>query len=251
MNSHSKHIIQITFLSILVVGCDVQTGASPGESGGSSTGQSYSVARNQMVEQQIKARGVSDEKVINAMFKVERHRFVPQRLRSYAYQDRPLPIGEGQTISQPYIVAFMTEILGLSKGDKILEIGTGSGYQAAILGEISEHVFTIEINEILGKRAQALLADLGYSQVAVKVGDGYQGWAEHAPFDAIIVTAAPSQIPQALKDQLKAGGRMIIPVGEAHDQKLVYLKKVGGDLEQVNIFPVRFVPLVDPSGKRY
>jgi protein-L-isoaspartate(D-aspartate) O-methyltransferase len=213
--------------------------------------QSFISERTKMLDEQIIARGIKDEKIIEAFLKVQRHLFVPEKYRSKAYGDHPLPIGEGQTISQPYIVAFMTHVLNLSRSDKVLEIGTGSGYQAAILGELSDHVFTIEINEPLGRRADRLLKELGYFNVKVKVGDGYKGWKEHAPFDAIIVTCAPTHVPNPLKEQLKEGGRMIIPVGESYAQKLIYLEKAGGELIQKSELPVRFVPMIDPSGKTY
>ena len=211
----------------------------------------YFSERKQMVEDQIIARGIHDKKIIEAFLKVERHRFVPEKYISRAYGDHPLPIGEGQTISQPYIVAYMTYILNLSKTDKVLEIGTGSGYQAAILGEISDNVFTIEINGPLGRDADKLLRELGYTNVRVKVGDGYKGWKEYAPFDAIIVTCAPTHVPGPLKEQLKEGGRMIVPVGDSYDQKLVYIQKIDNELKQQNEFPVMFVPMVDPAGKKY
>ncbi len=211
----------------------------------------YLSERKQMVDEQIIARGIKGEKIIQTFLKVERHLFVPERYRNSAYGDHPLPIGEGQTISQPYIVAFMTHILNLSRNDRVLEIGTGSGYQAAILGELSDHVFTIEINKPLGKSADKLLKELGYANVKVKVGDGYKGWKEHAPFDAIIVTCAPTHVPEPLKEQLKEGGRMIIPVGESYSQKLVYIEKVNGELRQKSEFPVRFVPMLDSSGGTY
>ncbi len=211
----------------------------------------YFSERKQMVEDQIIARGIMGKGIIDAFYKVERHRFVSERYKSRAYGDHPLPIGEDQTISQPYIVAFMTHILNLSKTDKVLEIGTGSGYQAAILGELSDNVFTIEINKKLGGRADALLRELGYANVSVKIGDGYKGWKEHAPFDAIIVTCAPTHVPGPLKEQLKEGGRMIIPVGESYDQKLLYIEKIDNELKQQSEFPVRFVPMVDHKGKLY
>ncbi len=207
--------------------------------------------RTQMIDEQIIARGIKGEKIIEAFLKVERHLFVPEKFRNRAYGDHPLPIGEGQTISQPYIVAFMTHVLNLSRSDKVLEIGTGSGYQAAILGELSDNVFTIEINEPLGRSADRLLKELGYFNVKVKVGDGYKGWKEHAPFDAIIVTCSPTHVPEPLKEQLAEGGRMIIPVGESYDQKLVYIEKVGGKLIRKSELPVRFVPMIDPSVKTY
>lgn len=207
--------------------------------------------RRLMVEEQIKKRGIKDPVIIEAFLKVPRHRFVPTKYRKMAYKDHPLPIGEGQTISQPYIVAYMTQILNLSKTDKVLEIGTGSGYQAAILGELSDSVYTIEIITSLGNRASKLLQEMGYSNVKVKIGDGYQGWEKYAPFDAIIVTCAPTEIPNALKNQLKEGGRIIIPVGSLHYQNLVYLKKVNNQIKEEKVFPVRFVPMVDTSGKKY
>jgi len=178
----------------------------------------YYQLRQKMVNEQIIARGVRAESVIKAMQKVERHLFVPEQYRNFAYSDRPLPIGEGQTISQPYIVALMTELLDLKKSDKVLEIGTGSGYQAAILAEICDSVYTIEIIPSLGKQAQALLRELGYHNIHCKIGDGYLGWPEHAPYDGIIVTCAPSKIPQPLKEQLAEGGRMVIPVGATYTQ---------------------------------
>jgi len=198
-----------------------------------------------MVQQQIRARGVADKRVLSAMARVPRHEFVPAEQRPYAYEDRPLPIGEGQTISQPYIVALMTELLELEAGDRVLEIGTGSGYQAAILAELTAHVYTIEILPKLAQRAEQTLRRLGYGQVKVKAGDGYLGWPERAPFDAIIVTCAPERVPEPLREQLKEGGRMVIPVGpQWTGQTLYLLRKQGGDLEQKAVIPVRFVPMV-------
>jgi len=213
--------------------------------------QTYKSLREKMVENQIKSRGVNDEKVIKAMFKVERHLFVPNNYLKEAYDDCPLPIGEGQTISQPYIVAYMTEVLKLNKTEKVLEIGTGSGYQAAILAECAKEVYTIELIDKLGKKAEKLLGDLGYKNIHVKVGDGYQGWKEHAPYDAIIVTCAPTHIPEPLKEQLTEGGIMVIPVGGSFAQELVLLKKENGKLKQHDIFGVRFVPMKNKSGERY
>jgi protein-L-isoaspartate(D-aspartate) O-methyltransferase len=177
------------------------------------------------------------------MRRVPRHEFVPRQLRAAAYDDRPLPIGEDQTISQPYIVALMTEVLDLSPGDKVLEVGTGSGYQAAVLAEITDQVFTIEIIESLGNRARQTLARLGYTGVHVRIGDGYLGWEEHAPFDAIIVTCAPDHIPRPLVDQLVEGGRMVIPVGPRYSQELVLVVKEEGEIHQRDIIPVLFVPM--------
>jgi len=211
----------------------------------------FTQKRERMVRNQIEARGVKDKKILGAMRKVERHKFVPKRYQGEAYNDYPLPIGEGQTISQPYIVALMTAVLDLKETEKVLEIGTGSGYQAAVLGEICKHVYTIEIVDVLGKRSQRLLLDLGYTNITVKVGDGYKGWEEHSPFDAIIVTCAPSHIPEPLKDQLAEGGRMIIPVGESLHQKLVLLIKREGKITQKDIIPVRFVPMMKKDGKTY
>jgi protein-L-isoaspartate(D-aspartate) O-methyltransferase len=201
--------------------------------------------RIHMVERQIVARGVTDPRILRAMQKVPRHVFVPERHRDVAYGDYPLPIGDGQTISQPFIVAYMTEVLDLKPSDRVLEIGTGSGYQAAILGELVSEVYTIEIISTLGRRAQATLARLGYRNIHVRIGDGYKGWPEKAPFDAIIVTCAPDNIPKALIDQLKEGGRMVIPVGEAGSiQELVTGVKKGGTFASKGVMPVRFVPMV-------
>lgn len=204
-----------------------------------------------MVEQQIVARGVTDERVLEAMRKVERHQFVPDQYRAFAYSDRPLPIGEGQTISQPYVVAFMTEILELRKSEKVLEIGTGSGYQAAVLAEICNNVWTIEVNRTLAERARSALENTGYADVHVRAGDGYLGWKEHAPFDAIIVTCAPSDVPAPLLEQLSEGARMIIPVDVRFGQELVLLKKVKGKLVRTGVLPVRFVPMINEEGVKY
>lgn len=198
--------------------------------------------RKQMVEKQIKARGVKDEKVLNAMLKVERHKFVPEKLQKYAYNDYPLEIGKGQTISQPYIVALMTELLELKGNEKVLEIGTGSGYQAAVLAEICKKVYTIEIISELAQNAEKLLKKLGYKNIKVKTGDGYEGWQEYAPFDGIIVTCAPEKIPEPLLAQLKEGGIMVIPVGDIY-QELLQIKKIKGEIIKKSIIPVRFVPM--------
>ena len=201
--------------------------------------------RERMVQRQIIARGIEDPGVIEAMQKVPRHLFVPETNRAFSYGDHPLPIGEGQTISQPYIVAYMTEALELRPDDKVLEIGTGSGYQAAVLAEVAKEVYTIEIIEELGKRARKTLDRLEYKNIYVKIGDGYKGWPEKAPFDAVIVTCAPEQVPQALVEQLREGGRMIIPVGRAGSiQKLVRGVKKKGRVEAKQVMHVRFVPMV-------
>lgn len=199
-------------------------------------------ARRDMVETQIRKRGIKDERLLKAMFEVERHKFVPREMQRFAYIDRPLPIREGQTISQPYIVAIMTELLKLDGDERVLEIGTGSGYQAAILAELVKKVYTIEILEPLAKKAEKLLNDLGYENITVKLGDGYLGWEEYAPFDAIIVTCAPPHIPQPLIDQLAEGGRMVIPVG-VYRQELKLLEKLDGQIKTSSIIPVRFVPM--------
>jgi protein-L-isoaspartate(D-aspartate) O-methyltransferase len=196
-----------------------------------------------MVQQQLKVRGIKDERVLTAMAKVPREEFVPSESRAASYEDGPLPIGYDQTISQPYIVAFMTEQLRPKSSDRVLEIGTGSGYQAAILAELVAKVYTIEIVEPLAKNAEATLQRLGYKNVHVKFGDGYSGWPEEAPFDAIIVTCAPDKVPQPLTDQLKDGGRMVIPVGERFAQQLYLLEKKNGQLKESATLPVRFVPM--------
>jgi len=200
--------------------------------------------RRAMVSEQIEERGIKDRRVLGAMEKVPRHEFVPEKYRPFAYGDYPLPIGEGQTISQPYVVALMTECLSLESDDKVLEVGTGSGYQAAILSELAGEVYTIEILEPLAKRAEELLQKLGYRNVKVKRGDGYLGWEEYAPFDGIIVTCAPDHIPQPLIEQLAEGGRMVIPVGETHfPQVLKLVEKREGKLTAQNVIPVSFVPM--------
>jgi protein-L-isoaspartate(D-aspartate) O-methyltransferase len=206
------------------------------------TDKMYEKMRIAMVRDQIEKRNIKDQNVIRAMSKVPRHEFVPEHLRKYAYADEPLPIGEDQTISQPYIVAYMSEQLELKPTDKILEIGTGSGYQAAVLAEITDSVFTIEIVDVLARRAESTLKKLGYSNIMVKSGDGYKGWPEHAPFDKIIITAAPTRIPQPLVDQLKIGGKMILPLGD-YSQDLVLIQKNEGGVTQRKLLPVRFVPM--------
>jgi protein-L-isoaspartate(D-aspartate) O-methyltransferase len=213
--------------------------------------QDYNRLREEMVDKQIAARGIRTKTVLDAMRKVERHHFVPANVMKEAYNDYPLPIGEGQTVSQPYIVAFMTDVLGLKPTDRVLEIGTGSGYQAAVLAEIVQEVFTIEIEEVLGQRSSRLLLQLGYKNVHVRIGDGYMGWPEEAPFNAIIVTCSPRNVPHPLQEQLAEGGRMIIPVGEDYTQELVLIIKEKGKLKQQSRLPVRFVPMKDSSGKRY
>ena len=211
----------------------------------------FKAMREKMVETQIKARGVKDPRVLSALLKVERHRFVPEEYLNSSYSDQPLPIGEDQTISQPYIVALMTELLELKGEEKVLEIGTGSGYQAAILAELAKEVYSIEIIESLASKAKNLLLELGYQNIKVKAGDGYLGWPDVAPFDAIIVTAAPDHIPKPLIEQLKEGGRMVVPVG-TYTQELKKIIKRSGKIETTDVIPVVFVPMTGEGvkGKR-
>jgi protein-L-isoaspartate(D-aspartate) O-methyltransferase len=199
--------------------------------------------RERMVDTQLASRGIKDRKVLDVMKKVPRHVFVPENLLSHAYNDEPLPIGEGQTISQPYIVAYMTEILALQGEERVLEIGTGSGYQTAILSEIARQVCTVELISALSLRAQEVLKKLKYTNILYKVGDGTYGWNERAPFDAIMVTAAPDKIPHSLEEQLKVGGRMIVPVGSTI-QELVFITRGKTKFKRKKLLPVRFVPLV-------
>jgi protein-L-isoaspartate(D-aspartate) O-methyltransferase len=199
-------------------------------------------ARHRMVSEQIEARGVRDLRTLTALRQVPRHLFIPATLQNEAYEDHPLPIGEGQTISQPYIVAFMTEALGLSGGETVLEVGTGSGYQSAVLARIAARVYTVEIVPALAEEAKERLARLGYANVTVRAGDGYRGWPEVAPFDAIVVTAAAPRIPEPLKQQLKDGGRLVIPLGE-QDQELMVVTRRGAVYEERRAIPVRFVPM--------
>lgn len=230
----------LVFVAIVTTGCGQQT----------PTAADLAAQRQRMVEQQLKPRGIKDERVLVAMAKVPREEFIPVNARADAYEDGPLPIGYDQTISQPYIVAFMTEQLRPKQSDRVLEIGSGSGYQAAILGELVAEIYTIEIVEPLGKSAEATLQRLGYNNVHIKMGDGYKGWPEEAPFDAIIVTCAPEKVPQPLVDQLKDGGRMIIPVGERFAQQLYLLEKKNGQLKESVTLPVRFVPMLREAQKK-
>jgi protein-L-isoaspartate(D-aspartate) O-methyltransferase len=210
----------------------------------------FAAQRERMVKEQLVMRGINGERVLAAVRKVPREEFVPEQFRAASYADQPLPIGYDQTISQPFIVAFMTEELRPQPQDRVLEIGTGSGYQAAILAELVAEVYSIEIIEPLAKTAEATLQRLGYQNVHVKVGDGYKGWSENAPFDAVIVTCAPDHIPQPLVDQLKDHGRMIIPVGPTGDQELYLLEKENGQLRQRSVTPVRFVPMTGEAQKK-
>ena len=241
MKIHSIILMNISICIILLTSCYSQEFQS----------DSFEKKRDRMVLEQIELRGVNDRAVLKAMRKVPRHKFVPDIYVEYAYNDYPLPIGEEQTISQPYIVAYMTAALKLEPSDKVLEIGTGSGYQAAVLAEICDSVYTIEIFESLGNKALRLLNSLHYDNIKVKIGDGYKGWPEFSPFDVIIVTCSPSEIPQALIDQLEEGGRMIIPVGLKNNQNLVLLKKKNGKIKQHSVLPVRFVPMINEFGEEY
>jgi protein-L-isoaspartate(D-aspartate) O-methyltransferase len=203
--------------------------------------------RHRLVDE-VRARGIENSAVLRAMRRVPRHRFVPEQMRRHAYADRPLPIGLEQTISQPSIVAFMTDAAEVSKKDKVLEIGTGSGYQAAVLAELAREVYTIEIIPELAEGARRVLAELGYANVFTRTGNGYLGWPEQAPFDAIVVTAAPDEIPQALVDQLAVGGRMVIPVG-VENQEIVIVEKTRKGVTKRRTIPVRFVPMTGKPGR--
>ena len=202
----------------------------------------FTMKREHMVKSQIEARGIKNKDVLEALLKVPRHEFVPENIQDFAYTDEPLSIGSGQTISQPYIVAYMTEILDLKKSDRILEIGTGSGYQAAVLAELCDLVYTIEILPELSERAQKVLHKLNYQNIYFKIGNGFYGWKEKSPFDAIIVTAAPEEIPESLVEQLAEGGRMIIPVGDFF-QELYLITRTRDGINKRKTLPVRFVPL--------
>ena len=217
--------------------------------GGSGQGDAWAASRHAMVEEQIRERGVRQAEVLQAMEAVPRHLFVPTDSRDQAYGDSPLPIGWSQTISQPYIVALMTELLELDRDDKVLEIGTGSGYHAAVLSKVAGEVYTIEIIDQLGRQARSTLQDLGYDNVHVRVGDGYQGWPDEAPFDAIILTAAPPSTPQPLLDQLKMGGRMVVP-GGSFVQDLLLLTKTPEGIKRRTVAPVRFVPMTGEVQKK-
>lgn len=208
----------------------------------------YEILRERMVSEQLMPRGIKNQKVLDAFRKVERHKFIPEDLRNSAYGDFPVPIGEGQTISQPYIVALMTECLDLNSQDKILEIGTGSGYQAAILAELAKEIYTIERFPALAERAGAILNELGYTNIKIKAGDGTLGWEEAAPFDKIMVTAASPRIPLPLTGQLKENGKLILPLGESFSQVLTLVEKKEGKLKSADICGCVFVPLVGKHG---
>jgi protein-L-isoaspartate(D-aspartate) O-methyltransferase len=228
-------VVLACFASVLIAVAAV--GAEP-------KGDRFAAARERMVREQIAERGVRDGRVLAAMRAVPRHEFVPAAARAKAYDDEPLPIGGGQTISQPYIVAVMTELAAVGPGDRVLEIGTGSGYQAAVLAELTREVYTIEIDAELARTAAARLARLGYGRVHVRTGDGRRGWPEAAPFDAILVTAAASAVPPALVEQLAGGGRLVAPVGQGEDQVLEVHRRTPEGIRVERHLDVRFVPLV-------
>ncbi|MEW6410340.1 MAG: protein-L-isoaspartate(D-aspartate) O-methyltransferase [Nitrospirota bacterium] len=214
-------------------------------------GEAFTKAREKMVKQDIEGRGIKDKRVLSAMSKIPRHLFVAKDLQRMAYGDHPLPIGEGQTISQPYVVALMTQVLELKEGEKVLEIGTGSGYQAAVLAEITKEVYTIEIRQALSSKAEATLKSLDYKNIKVKTADGYYGWKEYAPFDAIIITCAANHIPRPLIEQIKEGGRLVIPLGSTrYYQTLTLIKKVNGELKVRHITDVAFVPMIGEAERQ-
>lgn len=234
----------VLFILLLWIGLDLKGEVAHGFQGRLSlqSGRDFAQQRSQMVELQLRSRGITNPAVLSAMVKVPRHLFVPRALMDWAYEDMPLPIGHNQTISQPYIVAFMTEVAQLTPNQTVLEIGTGSGYQAAILGELVEAVYSIEIIPDLAQQAQQTLRELDYQNVKVRIGDGNQGWAEHAPYDAILVTAAPDRIPAPLLEQLAVDGRVIIPIG-VDRQDLIIVSNTAAGFLQRKLLPVRFVPM--------
>lgn len=244
LNPFMIHGVISLFVAMVYLGCF----GGNGDSGRTLSEEEFQKMRLEMVEHQIQARGVKDPLVLEAMREVKRHEFVLPGQEREAYDDFPLPIGEGQTISQPYIVGLMTELARLTADSRVLEVGTGSGYQAAVLSVIAKDVYSIEILEGLGTQANDRLARLGYDNVHVRIGDGYKGWPEAAPFDAILVTAAPDHIPQPLVDQLKVGGRLVIPVGDFY-QELELITKTETGIKREKIIPVRFVPMTGEAEK--
>jgi protein-L-isoaspartate(D-aspartate) O-methyltransferase len=233
-------------------GCGRPVDPQDGPSDGPVAGDAYAAAREAMVARQVAARGIDDARVLAALRAVPRHRFVPSDLAEDAYDDGPLPIGHGQTISQPYVVAYMTQIADLRPGERVLEVGTGSGYQAAVLAELGCEVWSIEIVEALAERAARDLREAGYARVQVRAGDGYRGWPEAAPFDAILVTAAPDHVPEPLLEQLAVGGRLVIPVGPQGlaGQEIVRVTRTAAGLEREVLLPVRFVPMTGEAERR-
>ena len=235
----ANRLVRLVLALILLVACSAGAG-SPDE---------LARERRRMVDEQVRARGVNDRRVLTAMEQVPRHRFVPDDMRDSAYDDRPLPIGEGQTISQPYIVGLMTDLLDLKPSDKVLEIGTGSGYQAAVLSRLVSDVYTIEIVKPLGEQARGILDFLGYKNVHTRIGDGYKGWPEAAPFNAIIVTAAPPKVPEPLLKQLAVGGKLVVPEGSSWQDLTVYTRQKDGSFSKETVLPVRFVPMTGEAQK--
>lgn len=245
----SRSIIIGWLIGLAVGGCSQHRGELPADDQVSAgedtvlTETNFDRQRDAMVRFQLRTRDISDPVVLEAMGKVHRHEFVPNHLRAAAYDDGPLPIGKGQTISQPYIVALMTQLARPRAESRVLDVGTGSGYQAAVLAEVVDHVYSIEIVDSLAEEARARLTRLGYQNITVRTGDGYQGWPEHAPFDLIIVAAAPDHVPQPLVDQLDVGGRLVIPVGR-YSQNLMLIEKMeDGSTEKRVVAPVAFVPM--------
>lgn len=238
----SAAVIIFMLCSILLMNAICNGDGNMDKKGKEELEKEYESQRNNMVKNQIEARGITDKLVLDAMRKVPRHRFIPENQRKYAYNDGPLPIGHGQTISQPYIVAIMTDLMNLKGGEKVLEVGAGCGYQAAVLAEIASEVFTIEIVPELCEMADSNLKELNYENVQVRCGDGYRGWPGGEPFDAIMVTAAPDHVPPALVEQLKVGGVLVLPVGDYY-QDLVAITKTESGTTREKVIPVRFVPM--------
>jgi protein-L-isoaspartate(D-aspartate) O-methyltransferase len=243
--------LTLALAAVLLPACERRRGTAENDpKTGTLTSAEESFAPAEGLANAAAAHGVRDKRVLHALAKVPRHELVPESMRAHAYEDRPLPIGDGQTISQPSIVALMSELAEIEPDDRVLEVGTGSGYQAAILAELAREVYTIEIIEPLSKRAQRDLERLGYgAKIHFRVGDGYAGWPEAGPFDAIIVTAAPPTVPQPLKEQLKVGGRLIIPVGREHQELQVIERTTRGWVQQESV-PVRFVPMTGRAQRR-
>lgn len=248
----SKLLVLLSSVLLAGAACDSDDGQEPAAAtaGGeqarqapASEGDLWAEARRRMVREQLASRDITDERVLSAMRAVPRHELVPEAERERAYEDYPLPIGHEQTISQPYIVALMTQLAEIEPGDEVLEVGTGSGYQAAVLAEMGAEVYSIEIVEPLARRAERDLARLGYDRVHVRAGDGYRGWPDQAPFDAVIITAAPPRIPEPLKSQLKVGGKLVVPVGDDGMQELIVLTRTEDGFDRRNVIPVRFVPM--------
>jgi protein-L-isoaspartate(D-aspartate) O-methyltransferase len=238
--------VALWVLSALALGACAPAGETPRSRAAGDADAEQARRREALVDREL-APEIQDRRVLDAMRKVPRHRFVPADLQQYAYENRPLPIGEDQTISQPFVVALMTQLLRLNPESRVLEIGTGSGYQAAVLAELARDVYSIEIVEPLARRAAATLEELGYERIHLRTGDGYRGWPEAAPFDGIIVTCAPDHVPPPLEEQLAEGGRMVIPIGVSGDQDLVLIVKEAGRLVRRDVIPVRFVPMTGPG----